>query len=178
MQALTIRRANKADVDTVATMWNRSAEWLKSIDSDQWQYPVKMENIEAAVKTESCWLVIREDLPIGTITLDTNAEPQYWHPTDGPANALYIHRMVVEGTERGSELGSAMLDWAGERAIATGREWIRLDAWRSNKALHQYYMARGFELVRVVEDPSGSGVCLQRRATVRLNRGPRLATVE
>jgi GNAT superfamily N-acetyltransferase len=174
---LTLRRAKtRADIDAVAAMWVRSAAWLRSKGSDQWQYPVKVENIEAAVATGACWLTYRDNTLIATITLDKNAEPQYWPPEDGPNDALYVHRMVVEETERGTEIGSALLDWAGEQAEQAGRHWLRLDAWRSNAALHRYYQDRGFELVRVVLDPSGSGACFQRPASVRLGRGPALLT--
>lgn len=110
MTPVNLRRAKtQADIDTVAAMWVRSAAWLRSKGSDQWQYPVKMTNIEAAVAADACWLAYRDGTPIGTITLDTNAEPQYWTPEDEPNNALYIHRMVVEETGRGEEIGSAHL---------------------------------------------------------------------
>jgi GNAT superfamily N-acetyltransferase len=172
-----LRRARRGDIACVADMWVRSAAWLRDRGSDQWQYPVKMYNIEAAVAGGNCWLAQRAESVIGTITVDTNADPQLWPLEDGPEDALYVHRMVAEETERGGELGSAMLDWVGERAIASGRHWIRLDAWRSNVALHKYYLERGFELVRIVPDPSGSGACFQRSATIRLGRGPCISTI-
>ena len=73
---------------------------------------------------------------------------------------------------RGANVGAALIDWAARRAQSDGRKWIRLDAWRSNRGLWQYYLDRGFDLVRVVDDPSGSGACFQRDATVQLGRGP------
>ncbi|MFL6123734.1 GNAT family N-acetyltransferase [Actinophytocola sp.] len=158
-------------------MWKRSADWLRNRGSDQWQYPVKMYNIEAAVEAGNCWLAQRDDSIIGTITVDADADPQLWPPEDQPDDALYVHRMVIEESGRGEELGSAMLDWVGGRATDCGRHWIRLDAWRSNTALHRYYLARGFELVRIVADPSGSGACFQRPANVRLGRGPCITTI-
>lgn len=175
---ITLRRARSSeDIALVAEMWTRSAAWLRARGADQWQYPVKMENIRAAVAAGNCWLAQRSESTIGTVTVDTNAEPQLWPPEDHPNDALYIHRMVIEERERGSELGSAMLDWAGERAVVSGRHWIRLDAWRSNVDLHKYYLARGFELVRIVADPSGSGACFQRPANVQLGRGPCITTI-
>jgi GNAT superfamily N-acetyltransferase len=177
VKSIAVRRASgPGDIELVAKMWTHSAEWLREKGSDQWQYPVKMQNIEAAVADNTCWLVFRDEAPIGTITLDTNAESQYWFPEDDPNAALYVHRMVIEQNERGEEIGSALLDWAGDRAEGAGRRWLRLDAWRSNEALHRYYQDRGFELVRVVPDPSGSGVCLQRPASVRLGLGPTVRT--
>ncbi len=172
MKAL-IRRATEGDIATVAHLWTEVSAWLHTQGSDQWQYPVRWEGITAAVSAETCWLIERNDTPIGTITLDADADPMYWGPEDAPEAALYAHRMVTAHAARGLSLGAAMLDWAGERAQAAGRMFVRLDAWRTNMRLREYYADQGFELVRVVDDPrTGSGACFQRPAHVRLNQGP------
>lgn len=172
MRAL-IRRANDSDAATVADLWTEASAWLRAQGSDQWQYPVRWENLNAAVQSGTCWVIEHASATIGTITLDGDADPMYWGPEDIPASALYAHRMVTARTARGMALGSAMLDWAGQKAQETGRTWIRLDAWRTNIRLREYYSSQGFELVRVVEDPrNGSGACFQRPAHVRLNVGP------
>ena len=81
--------------------------------------------------------------------------------------------MVVDDSARGGELGAALLDWAAQRARRAGKSWIRLDAWKSNPALHQYYLDRGFSLVRIDDNPADpSGACFQRPASVQLNIGP------
>jgi GNAT superfamily N-acetyltransferase len=161
------------DIIEVVTLWNRSAAWLRSRGLDQWQYPVKWENIRRAVADGTCWLVTTGDgRTIGTITVEYTADP-YWLSTDDPGDALYIHRMVVDEEARGIELGSALLDWAALKAENLGRFWLRLDAWKSNPALHRYYLGRGFTLVRIDDNPSDpSGACFQRPASVRLHRGP------
>ncbi|MGH3722400.1 MAG: GNAT family N-acetyltransferase [Pseudonocardiaceae bacterium] len=93
---------------------------------------------------------------------EVEAEP-YWDLSGDPDNALYVHRMVVEDGARGGELGSALLDWAARSARRAGRSWLRLDAWKSNPALHRYYLGRGFTLVRIDDDPADpSGACFQR----------------
>jgi GNAT superfamily N-acetyltransferase len=163
----------EADIVEVATMWTRSADRLRSQGLDQWQYPVKWENIRRTVADGTCWLVTNADSrAIGTITVEPTADP-YWYLSDDPDNALYIHRMVIDDGSRGQELGSALLDWAARRARKAGRSWLRLDAWKSNPALHQYYLDRGFSLVRIDDNPSDpSGVLFQRPARVELHRGP------
>lgn len=169
-----VRRAvTEADIVEVATMWTRSADRLRSQGLDQWQYPVKWENIRRTVADGTCWLVTNADSrAIGTITVEPTADP-YWYLSDDPDNALYIHRMVIDDGSRGQELGSALLDWAARRARKAGRSWLRLDAWKSNPALHQYYLDRGFSLVRIDDNPSDpSGVLFQRPARVELHRGP------
>jgi GNAT superfamily N-acetyltransferase len=154
-------------------MWTRSAQRLRSRGLDQWQYPVKWHNIRRTVTNGTCWLVTDTDgRTIGTITLEPTADP-YWHPSDDPDNALYVHRMVVDDGARGSELGSALLDWAARRARKAGRAWLRLDAWKSNPGLHRYYLDRGFSLVRIDDNPSDpAGALFQRSANIELHRGP------
>ncbi|MGH3865544.1 MAG: GNAT family N-acetyltransferase [Pseudonocardiaceae bacterium] len=72
---------------------------------------------------------------------------------------------VRPGVADGAELGSALLDWAARRTRQAGKSWLRLDAWKSNPALHQYYLDRGFTLVRIDDNPADpSGVCFQRPA--------------
>lgn len=81
--------------------------------------------------------------------------------------------MVVDDGARGSELGAALLDWAAWRARKAGKSWLRLDVWKSNSALHQYYLDRGFSFVRMDGNPADpSGACFQRPASIELHLGP------
>lgn len=104
--------------------WRSPAARLRSMSLDQWQYPVKWENIRRAVADGTCWLATTADgRAISTITVESTADP-YWLPSDHPDDALYIHRMVVDDGARGSELGSALLDWAARRARKAGKSWL------------------------------------------------------
>lgn len=162
-----------ADIRTVAEMWVRAAKRLADRGFDQWQYPVKTHNIRAAVNAGTCWLVRDSNFAIaGTITVDTNADSGLWYPSDNPSSALYLHRMIVEPNLAGAETGSALMDWVARRAAREGRRWIRLDAWRGNRGLRDYYSKRGFDVVRVVDDPTGSGACFQRSSDVQFGLGP------
>jgi GNAT superfamily N-acetyltransferase len=171
---IALRVAQPTDIEVIAALWTRSADWLRSRGSDQWQYPVRRDNIARAIDQRTCWLAELDANPIATITVDERATPEFWYPSDDPDDALYVHRMVVDDSFRGRELGSALLDWAGRRTSAMQRRWLRLDAWRTNTQLHDYYLSRGFELVRLVDHPSGSGACFQRTAHIQLERGPAL----
>jgi GNAT superfamily N-acetyltransferase len=115
---------------------------------------------------------------IGTITIDRNADPEFWMPSDFPDDALYIHRMIVRHELAGADVGSAVIDWASERTASAGKRWLRLDAWRTNPRLQRYYANQGFQLVRTVELPHRrSGALFQRPAGVVLARGPKVIQV-
>jgi len=49
MKTVTIRRATQADVPTVVDLWTEAAGWLRDRGSDQWQYPIKMDNGRNAI---------------------------------------------------------------------------------------------------------------------------------
>jgi GNAT superfamily N-acetyltransferase len=180
VNTLTVRRAiDEIDVRTVVDMWTKAAKRLAERGLDQWQYAVKVHNVRSAVLAGTCWLVIDpRGKTAGTITVDRNAQPDLWLPSDNPQDALYLHRMVTEPHVAGREVGSALMDWAARCAQHEGRNWIRLDAWRNNRDLWNYYTARGFDLVRVVDDPTGSGACFQRSSSVQLGRGPAVVELQ
>jgi GNAT superfamily N-acetyltransferase len=172
--AIHLRRAETADASTIADMWTRASNWLATLGTDQWQYPVRLDNIRATIAHRELWLAENESDPnIATITVKTHPDPQFWDDADDPRNALYINRMVVERRFSGQDIGAAMLDWVGRTADNQGRQWIRLDAWSTNQQLVEYYLARGFVLIRTVPTSSGYvGACLQRESRCQVNRGP------
>ncbi|MFD3572766.1 hypothetical protein [Streptomyces sp. NPDC058644] len=53
----------------------------------------------------------------------------------------------------GKQLGARIIDWACRVAALEGRDWVRIDTWRSNAELHAYYERLGFKHVRT-EAPS------------------------
>lgn len=170
---IDIRPARSDEAGLVAEMWAEAGAWLAAIGSDQWQYPARRERIDASIAAGECWLAAAGGRPVATVTVDRHADGDFWQPADQPDNALYVHRMVVRRQAAGAELGSALLDWAGGRAERAGWAWLRLDAWRTNQALRDYYARRGFVLVRVVDVPHRrSGALYQRPAGVRLGWGP------
>lgn len=165
----------EAALAEVASIWTRSSHRLHSLGFDQWQYPVKWENIRRSAAERALWLVRdSHHHTVGTITVEQNADP-YWLPEDRPKDAVYIHRMIVDDGYRGSELGSALLDWVARQARQQKKSWVRLDAWKSNPGLHQYYLNRGFILVRIDDNPEDpSGACFQRPSSIELHRGPKV----
>ncbi|MGY3341060.1 DNA-binding GntR family transcriptional regulator/GNAT superfamily N-acetyltransferase [Streptomyces filamentosus] len=177
-EALVIRLAGEEDLHTVVDLWGHAASWLQERGIDQWQYPPREERIAANIEAGECWIVEADGAPVATITVDEHADPDFWSPSETKESALYVHRMVVRRDVAGLSIGSALLDWAGEEAVRQGKQLLRLDAWRTNDALQQYYRDRGFEHVRTAEvDGRHSGALFQRPATYKRGIGPELKTV-
>lgn len=160
-----MRAATVEELSTVESLLTEASTWLASRGIDQWQYPPHRDRIRRALQQGDCFLVLADGEPVGTIQVDTFADPEFWTAEDEPEDALYVHRMAVKRESAGTGLGAFMLDWAGERAAAAGKRWLRLDAWKDNPGLHRYYEGAGFRRVRFVDLPHRrSGALYERPA--------------
>lgn len=177
--APVIRQAVAADLRTVIDLWEHAASWLSERGIDQWQYPPREDRIKANIEAGECWLVEADGAPVATITVDEHADSDFWSADEAAEPALYVHRMVVRRDVAGLDLGSAMLDWAGQEAARQGKQMLRLDAWRTNEGLKKYYADRGFSHVRTVETADrSSGALFQRPVGYNRGTGPVLETVQ
>ncbi|OEV02391.1 hypothetical protein AN217_03190 [Streptomyces qinglanensis] len=160
-----MRAATVDELSTVESLLTEASTWLASRGIDQWQYPPHRDRILRALQQGDCFLALADGEPVGTIQVDTYADPEFWTPEDAPGDALYVHRMAVRRNAAGTGLGAFMLDWAGERAASVGKRWLRLDAWKDNPGLHRYYESAGFRRVRIVDLPHRrSGALYERPA--------------
>jgi ribosomal protein S18 acetylase RimI-like enzyme len=63
---------------------------------------------------------------------------------------VYVHRLAVAQTHRGSRLGQRLLAWVEERATERGAAFVRLDCATDNPSLRRFYEQQGFRHVRDV----------------------------
>jgi ribosomal protein S18 acetylase RimI-like enzyme len=169
---IEIRQATAEDLDAAVELQDEAIRWLGSKGLEQWQPSARgsrhtpdllRRNIGKSIERGECYMVFDGNEPVGTITIDTFADPEFWTTDDKPEDALYVHRMVVRRTHAGTGIGEQMLEFALALAFERGKHWLRLDAWRTNEALHAYYRKAGFQHVRTVEYPHrGSGALFQR----------------
>ncbi len=165
MTELHIRAAQSEELGTVESILRGASTWLASRGIDQWQYPPHRDRITGALERGDCFLAFVDGHPVATIQVDTFADSEFWEPADRPDSALYVHRMAVSRSSAGMGVGSALLDWATERAVTAGKAWLRLDAWKDNPGLHRYYEGEGFNLLRIVDLPHRKSGALFQRAT-------------
>lgn len=176
---VTIRPAAHSEAEVIGAMWTEAARWLKSQGIDQWQYAPNMAAIIRDIEHGHAYMAVDGSEYLGTITVDDFADPEFWTPGDAPGSALYAHRIIVCPAVGGNALGAAMLDWASEKAAKTGKEWLRVDAWKTNARLGRYYERQGFKHLRTVDLPHRrSGALYQRPAGTTTGQGPRYLGLE
>jgi GNAT superfamily N-acetyltransferase len=89
---------------------------------------------------------------VGTVTYRGKGNRKLWTRRELREPAVYVSRLIVAREHAGEHIGSALLDWAGQR----GREqWdaasTRVDVWTTNEGLHAYYLRNGFSHLRTRE---------------------------
>ncbi|MFG3545478.1 GNAT family N-acetyltransferase [Streptomyces clavifer] len=165
MKNLFVRAGRPDELGSVEALLYEASAWLASRNIDQWQYPPHRDRITEALERGVCFLAFEHGKPIATIQVDDFADPEFWTPEDRPDAALYVHRMAVTRATSGAGVGGLLLDWASERAAVQGKRWLRLDAWKDNQGLHQFYKDAGFTLLRIVDLPHRRSGALFQRST-------------
>jgi GNAT superfamily N-acetyltransferase len=176
-----IYRATEADVSLLLEIRRESIDWLATRNTDQWasDFPdegTMLAGFAADARNGHAWLIDDDDVTVATVTLDAAAQPVIWTSEEAAEPARYVHRLTVRRKAAGLGLGGELLDWCGNRAYEEGARWLRLDAWTTNHALHDYYRSQGFEHLRTADRADyPSGALFQRPA--RPATTPRLTEI-
>jgi hypothetical protein len=89
---------------------------------------------------------VNPDSPIAAVLAITEPDPDFWTPEEMAEPQAYISRFLV--AEHGGFHGKNLLFAVQKAEVRHGSRWLRLDCWRTNKKLHQYYLDHGFQRVR------------------------------
>ncbi|WP_083873978.1 GNAT family N-acetyltransferase [Nocardia paucivorans] len=151
-----IRPATRNDLHPICRLRIQRTAWLIARGSDQWTVtgrglPIDMfaQLVGHAIDAGETWIAELDDnAPAGTITVNDRADPGLWTP-DEMADALIVHYMIVDLRFAGRGVGRELLRHATTLTRRRGRDWVRLDAWTTNYALHSYYLRSGFRMVRI-----------------------------
>jgi GNAT superfamily N-acetyltransferase len=164
--SLTMRRATAADRPDVLRLLNDRARWLRDRGLPQWGGGFPADRIGRLVARGGTFLAVRHDgTAVGTITLSPDGDPDFWTQSELLEPAWYVTKMATS-LEHGKGLGAPMLRWAVDQAAQEGMTWVRLDVWRTNTGLRDWYAAQGWEHVRTVEAPGRNSGALFRHPAV------------
>jgi GNAT superfamily N-acetyltransferase len=145
-----------------------AGEWLSTKGTDQYRGGLDMAQVHANIDHDFDsypfvgWVVDGQLVAMMAL-IDPKAEAAFWSPEELAEPQIYISRFFV--VEHGKGYGSALLQAVIDLARREGKRWVRLNCWSTNKALHEYYRAHGFEHVRTCNVRGRmSGALFQRKA--------------
>jgi hypothetical protein len=162
---MTIERATVDELASVLQVLNEAAERVHARGLDQWPHGFDADRIGPYVALAEMWLVRDTGgRAVATVRVTADADPDFWGASEAAELALYVSKLArVPDAAPGT--GELLLRWVTDHAASLGYTWVRLDAWRTNTGLHEYYRARGWDVVRTVQLPHRrSGALFQRSA--------------
>lgn len=154
---LRIRRGTTGDADTIIGLIDEAADWLRGKGTDQWATPwpdrtARDRRVRRGLRNGHTWIAEANGRPIATITYRPHGNRKLWTRKEDQTPAVYVSRLIVTRSAAGLSVGTAMIDWAAARAMRDwNAQWIRIDVWTTNVALHNYYEKRGFRRLRIAQ---------------------------
>jgi GNAT superfamily N-acetyltransferase len=173
-----LRTATTDHVDAVIGLRKHAEDWLAEAGIEQWTKSGE-STIRDKVFNGSTYVVetTRREV-VACLSLDAG-DPDFWTPRELREKALYLYKFIIRSDHRGTGLGDLLLDWSCDRAERAGALLLRLDCWRTNTGLHDYYLKRGFTLFDVRQHPIRmSGALFERNARLHLAQASGLRLID
>jgi GNAT superfamily N-acetyltransferase len=152
-----LRLAEAKDLMEIYGLIGEAAGWLQGTkNTDQWARPwpnrdARNARLRQAVDDCLTWMLHIEGHLAGTITIREQGSSNLWEVAELLDPAVYVSRLIVRRRYAGRKIGAALLDWAGLQGIRKWQaNWIRVDVWTTNTALHGYYKEQGFAHMRTI----------------------------
>jgi GNAT superfamily N-acetyltransferase len=175
---MRIALATAEDFNAILGLIDDAATWLRAKDTDQWAKPwpdqdARDARVMRGLAGHKTWIVWDGDVAAATVTLTARRNQKVWSgprcECDLSERSVYAHRLITARGYQGRSLGAQLIDWAGWRARHEyGAQWIRIDVWTTNTALHDYYMKTGFQPCGFCADPDYPSGRLFQKRTARI----------
>lgn len=148
-----MRLARPDELDTVISLLDERIRWLRDRGSDQWStgrtFRTRLRN---SINRQETWLLLEGGVAIGTVSISTDGDPDFWQPEELAQPAIYVGKMATRVERSGEGLGALMIQWAQDYAARAGIGRVRWDVWRTNEDLQGYYRRLGANQLRTVDN--------------------------
>lgn len=148
-----MRLARPDELDTVISLLDERIQWLRGRGSDQWStgrtFRTRLRN---SISRKETWLLLDDGVAIGTVSISTDGDPDFWQPEELAEPAIYVGKMATRIERSGEGLGTLMIEWVQDYAARADIGRVRWDVWRTNEQLQDYYRELGASHIRTVED--------------------------
>lgn len=147
-----MRRAVNDDLGAVMDLLDQRIAWLRKQGSDQWNTGRDFHNrMVNNIAHRETWLLFDGDRAIGTVSLTSQGDTDFWTPEELAQPALYVGKMATSTARAGEGIGGLMIAWSRDWAARQGFTIVRWDVWRTNSELQNYYRSLGARHVRTVD---------------------------
>lgn len=159
--------AEERHLEEICSLMKSCAVDMTARGIQQWDesYP-NIELVLKDIQNQNLYIFTDAEAVVGCIVMDEQQSPQYaqvkWQLNEEPI--LIIHRMAVSPEMQGKGMGKKLVSFAEEFGRMNGYRAIRLDAFKGNKNLQNFYVRLGYEAVGEIplEYTAGPFVCFEK----------------
>ena len=140
---MQMRAAQRQDAEPIIRLRDEAAAWQKARQIAQWNPgEVSIEALESQIAAGDWWVLDDGAQPgLRAAVRIVETDPLVW---EAPADAGYIHGLVISRDEAGLALGARVLAWAEDHIAGRGHTIARLDCVLGNDRLRKYYQDQGY----------------------------------
>jgi GNAT superfamily N-acetyltransferase len=153
---VTIRRAADDELDVVASLIvDAYAEFAATMAPDAWSmFAQDIANVYGRLTDSEIVVAARGDRIVGSITM-------YRDWRGAQEGTLALRLLAVPPAERGSGVGSALMDWAVQQARADGKRRVVMTAMQQMDAMRDIAAKMGFERAQELDHEPAPGVRME-----------------
>ena len=156
INTLTLRLAANEDIPCAMTMIQSAKDFHQEIGLDQWNaaYPA-LSDIKADISAQKAYFLCDGEKKVAYLCLDLDGEANY-NELEGhwltPADSVYlvIHRLAMDGSQRGKGYSSAVFPLAEQFCRENGIRSIRVDTHAENKIMQHLIAKADFTYCGIV----------------------------
>lgn len=152
---MEFRKAIESDVNTIMNIIKQAQAYFKEQGINQWQnnYP-NSETIENDIINKNSYVLLNDNIIIGTVVLSFDGEKSYEFIYDGnwKSNFEYavIHRIAVDTNYKGLGLASTIINNVKEICVNKGVCSIKVDTQKDNISMQKLLEKNGFEYCGII----------------------------
>ena len=147
---MTIRLAEKKDIDRIMQIIADARESIGRLGVDQWQYGYPTRDIvKEDIMLERSFVALEGEDICATFALMMNGEPTYkkiycgaWI---GDGEYLALHRIAIDKNHRGKGTSAKIVEFLSQYARENGYSSIRVDTHTGNIPMRKMLEKNGFE---------------------------------
>lgn len=143
--SVNISECDPAKARIVLDILQESVNWLIQTERTMWSLDdVSEARVYPDVERGLFFVAMLEGKPAGVMKYQTEDLFVWPEITDG--KSAFIHRLAVRRCFAGQGISDALIRFAADRALASGKVWLRLDCAADRPKLRAVYEKYGFAL--------------------------------
>ena len=158
---MEIRQVKINEVKMVQELLKETAEWLKSIESNQWEEILDGNDkydLSKAIKKEEVYFFYNRNRELAGMFAAWKEPSEWdqllWKKVGLSQNTYYIHRVIIRPTFRNMNYGNLLLENLKNFFQPKASE-LRLDCLSSNKKLIEFYTRNDFNNIGSKKNAQG-----------------------